>query len=582
MGRGQSGEGDQAAPERHRRALLAPLLVGGGLGLLVLLGLSWASPQPRERTELGAGGAEVPNGAPPPRGSVAAEPHRLVERGPSPRADAEPGGSEAMGPVPMETEPETPPLTRRHLDRMPRSEAQAVLRVAAREALETRGLFVPPGLIDTLGERETVPLILGRADAERVLPGLLEGANHRTLRHYQSIPFAAVEVGPEALRRLIEEEGVRSIEADVVARSTMGLESDDSAHAQQLSSVDLIGAQPAIDAGFDGSDWTIVVVDSGVDTSHSYFAARLITGYCFSRSALCPDGSREMTDTVEAGRSCSIQGCEHGTLVAGIALGNDSVRNGVAPESGLISMMVSSRDSDGHGESVYAVSDILAALDQVHAIRGRHPMASVNLSMSWGKYESQSDCASRNPAVRTAVERLRSVGIPVVASSGNGGHSDAIGAPACLDDVLSVGASTYDDEVAGFSNAASFLDLLAPGQQVFTSREGGGYALFTGTSAAAPHVAGALAVIRSAHPGASVDELDVALSLSGVPIKDSRSGETIPRIDVSGAIDAFGEYDLAAEIARRASVEEEAKACGLIGPEVLLPLLLGRRTRRRR
>ena len=130
-------------------------------------------------------------------------------------------------------------------------------------------------------------------------------------------------------------------------------------------------------------------------------------------------------------------------------------------------------------------------------------------------------------------------------ASGNDYHKDAIAFPACISTAISVGAtgdgtgSVPLDSVGDFSNSASFLSLLAPGELINSSVPGGAFVNLPGTSMAAPHVAGAWAVLKSKKPTATVDEVFIALRDTGVPITDS-NGITKPRIKVDAAINAIG------------------------------------------
>ena len=84
-----------------------------------------------------------------------------------------------------------------------------------------------------------------------------------------------------------------------------------------------------------------------------------------------------------------------------------------------------------------------------------------------------------------------------------------------------------------FSNVAPFLSLFAPGESITSSVPGGGYESVSGTSMAAPHVAGAWALMRQAAPGASVTTILNALRSTGLPITDNgfwASGRTVPRV----------------------------------------------------
>ena len=97
---------------------------------------------------------------------------------------------------------------------------------------------------------------------------------------------------------------------------------------------------------------------------------------------------------------------------------------------------------------------------------------------------------------------------------------------------------TKTDEVSDFSNVSPLLSLLAPGSSILSLVPGGSFDIFDGTSMAAPHVAGAWAILKQLTPNATVDQLLVQLQQTGVPITDTRygTGLTKPRINVAGAL----------------------------------------------
>ena len=140
-------------------------------------------------------------------------------------------------------------------------------------------------------------------------------------------------------------------------------------------------------------------------------------------------------------------------------------------------------------------------------------------------------------SLRMVVENVRAAGIVVVASAGNAGSSCAtVNAPPALHDaVLTVGASNEIDQIAAFSSRGPVTvdasnrpkpDISAPGVNVYSSARGGGYNYLSGTSMAAPHVAGLVALIWSAGPHL-VGEVDLTEQLirnSARPVLDSSCG----------------------------------------------------------
>jgi hypothetical protein len=231
--------------------------------------------------------------------------------------------------------------------------------------------------------------------------------------------------------------------------------------------------------------------------------------------------------------------------VAGIAAGSGGSFSGIAKGANIMAVQVFSRfDNPSFCGSLDPCilafnSDILAGLEHVYARRSAHNVAAVNLSLGSGQNSSACDNDSRKPVI----DLLRSANIATVIASGNDGSTDAISAPACISSAVSVG-STGDgsggailDVVSGFSNSASFLSLLAPGQWINSSlTPGTGFDNFQGTSMATPHVAGAFALLKEAVPNLSVSDGLNCLQETGRPVTDERNGITKPRVQILEAL----------------------------------------------
>jgi subtilisin family serine protease len=370
---------------------------------------------------------------------------------------------------------------------------------------------------------------------------------------------------------------------------------------------EVIGNVPyALNAGLTGSGQTIVIIDSGVDKNHpfflnQFFLSRVVKEACFSgyngvsTFPLCNGGlvpptlpeihfppSMIVNSTASGsglpkclipfnGFLYPIGQCDHGTHVAGIAAGN----SGVASEANIIAINIFSaqlNQQTGTFRGTYYSSSLLLALEHVYTLSEttNYKIAAVNMSLGYeipGGFSSI--CDNYSPVERSqkiAIDNLRSKGIAVIAATGNTNFPNSTGSPACISTVISVG-STGDGSTVFYpngtsdtalrdqvytcpacsdgSNSASFVDLLAPGRWINSSVPGGSYAIFSGTSMAAPHVAGAWAILKQRNPDVTVDRALQTLRDTGKLIRDPRISfplppRDIPRIQVNNAAAFIG------------------------------------------
>jgi subtilisin family serine protease len=197
------------------------------------------------------------------------------------------------------------------------------------------------------GHRPEAALSAAEATAQRqaiqqVRSGLLTRlgrADYGDVKTYSTLPLIALEVGPEALRRLADDPDVVRIQEDVAVPPNLA------------QSIPLIGADVSSAGGHTGRGWTIAVLDTGVDGGHPFLAGKIVAEACYSTTArnarsVCPGGVSEST-APGSGRNCAamISGCDHGTHVAGIAAGTGAAFSGVARDAGLIAIQRCSRGS---------------------------------------------------------------------------------------------------------------------------------------------------------------------------------------------------------------------------------------------
>lgn len=376
-------------------------------------------------------------------------------------------------------------------------------------------------------ERVLLALDATSNEARAQVVGRVGASGARTLRTYKELPYIAVEASGAVQRRLRSTPGVTAVLPD------------ERFSADLTASTQTVGATTAWAGGVTGSGQTVAVIDSGVDATHPMLAGKVVDEACFSLSGNCPNGGTTQTG-VGAAAPCTFDAstCPHGTHVAGIVAGASATLKGVAPGARIAAVQVFSRETvDCGGAPSCAVawtSDLLAGLDHVARLNRTTPVAAVNMSLGGGRYTGT--CDSDEPALASAISTLRGLGVVTVVSSGNAAYLDAVASPACISSAVAVGASTRADGVASFSNSSAKLALLAPGERILSAWTQSQHAYASGTSQAAPHVAGAVAILRQSRPTASADQIVQALSGSGPVITDSRNGRSTRRLQVDAAL----------------------------------------------
>ncbi|MFD9395451.1 S8 family serine peptidase [Streptomyces sp. NPDC060000] len=361
------------------------------------------------------------------------------------------------------------------------------------------------------------------------------------MKSFATLPVVTLRVDQVGLEELATQSGVVSV-------------TEDAPVPPPDEDVPLTSADVAPAAGATGQGSAIAILDTGIDTSHPYLKDRIVAEACvspadpdYSATSLCPNGAEEQDGLGSAdagtGPCATVAGCDHGTHVAGIAAGEGTnltgaPTSGVAPGADLVSVQIfsqfNSEDFCGGPDYTPCVGSFpsaqIAGLEKVLQLKqSGTPLIAANLSLGNGRYATACDDDPR----KQVIDSLFNAGVATIAAAGNNGQ-DAVSGPACVSSAIAVGSTTADDELSAFTNRGPLLDLFAPGTSIVSSIPGGGYAAKSGTSMAAPYVAGAFAVLRQAFPETSLASLESLLKTTGKSI--TYTGATTPRIDLAKAL----------------------------------------------
>jgi subtilisin family serine protease len=272
-----------------------------------------------------------------------------------------------------------------------------------------------------------------------------------------------------------------------------------------------------------GENITVAIIDTGIDYIHPDLGGGFGPGYKVIGGYDIYNNDPDPMDDYG-----------HGTHCAGVVAANGTLK-GVAPGAKLMAYKVLS--SSGSGAS----SDVIAGIEMAIDPDG-NPTTDDGadiISMSLGGRGDPDD------PIAQAVDTAADAGIIVVVAAGNRGpYKETIDSPGCARKAITVGASDKSDVIADFSSRGPVIwkeavlikpDVLAPGVSIYSTYLNGGYASFSGTSAATPHVAGAAALLLQGHPDWSPEEVKSALSSTAIDLNCGVYDQGSGRVDVLDA-----------------------------------------------
>jgi len=285
----------------------------------------------------------------------------------------------------------------------------------------------------------------------------------------------------------------------------------------------------------------VAVLDTGLDAANPEFAGRVVPG--FNAITGVADSATDFSPTNDDNG--------HGTLVSGViaARANDGVGTaGIAP--GVSLMPIKVLDASGSGQ----FSTMIAGVDWAIAHGARI------LTMSLGGPLVPDAIAAFTPPFAAAYAS----GAVVVAAAGNDGAA-VDDYPCNFTHVICVGSTTNSGSaVSTFSNRTSALDLVAPGESIVSTMPGGQYGIASGTSFAAPHVTGTIALMRTLAPTLGVDaitsDLETTAKPLAAPLPDVASGY--------GLLEAGAAIERVATGATSASPVVQAAAPAAVAPRL--------------
>ena len=256
-----------------------------------------------------------------------------------------------------------------------------------------------------------------------------------------------------------------------------------------------------------GAGAVIAILDTG-STSHPDLDGNTLPGYDFvSNTTTANDGGGRDADASDPGDWSTGTGCSasnsswHGTHVAGTAaaLSNNSTGGaGTAPEAKLVHARVLGRCGGSTSDIADAV--IWASGGTVAGVPANaNPAEVINLSLGGG--------GSCGTTMQNAINGAVSRGTTVVVAAGNSNANVSNFTPANCANVISVASITSAGARSSFSNYGAGIDIAAPGSSIYSTLNAGtttpgsaSYASYNGTSMAAPHVAGVVALMQAAAP----------------------------------------------------------------------------------
>lgn len=413
------------------------------------------------------------------------------------------------------------------------------------------------------GQRVAAQVERLKARATSSQQGLLAELHARGIPHraFWVANVVSVQATPAQLASLAARADVAAVQADRTSVLDLPLEEPVAKRAEAIEwGVARVRAPEAWALGYRGQGVVIGGQDTGYDWDHPALRDRY-RGWTGSSA----NHDHNWHDAIVAGpaNDCGLASAEpcddnnHGTHTMGTVLGDDGGTNqiGVAPGARWIGCRNMNNGAGTQSTYLDCFQWFLAPTD-VDGDDPRPELAPHVLVNSWGcpEFEGCTD----DSVLGEAVANVHAAGILVVASAGNAGPGCAtiLDPPAIYPQTLSIGATGMNDAITSFSSRGPAPggtlkpDLAAPGASIRSSLRNGAYGSFSGTSMAAPHVAGIAALMISADTSLAgdPDRLAALLRATAIPATSAQSCGAFPGSVVPNAVFGHGRVDALAAV----------------------------------
>ncbi len=403
-------------------------------------------------------------------------------------------------------------------------------------------------------KEEKIPVIIRFHDQPQGKYTSLQGMTAALKQQYAGDEFIEKKVYREmnavsgfvtkaALEKMAKNPGIRSIDYNPPVYPTL---------AQSVPLINGTLAQNALANGsrVNGQGETICIIDTGINYTHPDLGGCAQAAFLNGTCAKVIGGHNYCADegcSTENENSNDAEG--HGTHVAGIAAANGSL-TGVAPGAKIVSIRVFN-STGGAGDFANVEAGVRWCTN--NATRFNITVISMSLGSS---LLYNANCDSSYSSLADAINNATLHNIAVIASSGNNANTTHIASPACIRNATAAGA-TYDanigstsfsactdsttsaDKIACYSNRGALVSLMAPGSAITSASVSGGNVTQHGTSMAAPHVAGAYALVRAyerLESGTNMTPAAIFSALNSTGTRVNDSSRNYSRINILAAI----------------------------------------------